>query len=70
MQRGGTPTCADRVLASRLGVSAVEGLLEGRSNQMVGVINDQITFTSYSDVVNGKKEFPYQLLKIAEVLSL
>jgi 6-phosphofructokinase 1 len=70
MQRGGTPTCADRVLASRLGVSAVEGLLEGRTNQMVGVINDQITFTSYSDVVNGKKEFPYQLLKIAEVLSL
>ncbi len=70
MQRGGTPSCADRVLASRLGVSAVEALLEGRSNEMVGVIKDEIAFTSYSDVVNGKKEFPYQLLKIAEVLSL
>ncbi len=70
MQRGGSPSCFDRVLASRFGVAAVEGLLEGRSNEMVGLINDQIKFTSYNDVVNGKKAFPYQLLKIAEVLSL
>lgn len=70
MQRGGTPSCNDRVLASRLGVAAVEGLLEGRTNEMVGVINHEIAYTSYSKVVAGKKEFPYQLLKIAEVLSL
>ena len=70
MQRGGSPTCNDRVLASRLGVAAVEALLEGRTNEMVGVINDSIHYTSYSDVVNGKKEFPYALLKIAEILSL
>jgi len=70
MQRGGSPTCNDRVLASRLGVAAVQALIEGRTNEMVGVINNEISHTSYSDVVKGKKEFPYQLLKIAEILSL
>jgi 6-phosphofructokinase 1 len=70
MQRGGSPSCFDRVLASRMGVAATEALLEGKSNEMVGVINDQITFTSYSDVVNNKKAFPSHLMSIAEILSL
>lgn len=70
MQRGGSPTCSDRVLASRLGVAAVEGLINGRMNEMAGVLNNEIVFTGYKEVVNGKKKFPYDLLKIAEVLSL
>jgi 6-phosphofructokinase 1 len=70
MQRGGTPTCADRVLASRLGVAAVEGLIGDRSNEMVGVIADQIVFTPFSVVVKNKKEFPNDLMRIAEILSL
>ena len=45
MQRGGSPSCSDRVLASRLGVAAVEALIEGRSNEMVGVVNNQIVHT-------------------------
>lgn len=70
MQRGGSPTCFDRVLASRMGVAATEALLEGKVNEMVGVINDQITFTAYRDVVSNKKVFPSHLMKIAEILSL
>lgn len=70
MQRGGSPTCSDRVLASRLGVAAVEALIAGKNNEMVGVVNNEIVHTPYSEVVVGKKKFPYDLLKIAEVLSL
>jgi 6-phosphofructokinase 1 len=70
MQRGGSPTCYDRVLASRLGVAAVEALLKGRSNEMVGIINNKIEHTPFSQVVKGKKEFPNELMRIAEILSL
>ncbi len=70
MQRGGSPTSADRVLASRLGVSAVEALLEGRSKEMSGIIDNKLVFTPFSTVVNQKKDFPYELMRIAEILSL
>jgi 6-phosphofructokinase 1 len=70
IQRGGSPTCADRVLASRLGVAAVEGLLEGRRNQMAGLINNEVVFTDFKDVVSNKKKFPSELMRIAEILSL
>lgn len=70
MQRGGSPTSADRVLASRLGVSAVEALLEGRSNEMAGIIDNKLVFTSFKDVVSKQKDFPYELMRIAEILSL
>lgn len=70
VQRGGSPTCRDRVLASRLGVAAVKGLMSGRINEMVGIINNEVAYTSYKDVVSGKKTFPYDLLQIAEILSL
>jgi len=70
MQRGGSPTSADRVLASRLGVSAVEALLEGRSNEMVGIIDNKLVLTSFQDVVSKEKSFPYELMRIAEILSL
>ncbi len=48
MQRGGSPTCFDRILASRLGVAATEGLIAGRKNEMAGLINNQIAFTPFS----------------------
>ena len=70
MQRGGSPSCTDRVLASRLGVAAVEALVEGRKNEMVGIINNKVVYTSFSDVVKNKKEFPNELMRIAEILSL
>ncbi len=70
MQRGGSPTCADRVLASRLGVAAVEALLSGHKNEMLGIISDKIVYTSFSEVVKNKKIFPNELMRIAEILSL
>jgi 6-phosphofructokinase 1 len=70
MQRGGSPTCFDRVLASRLGVAAVEALLSGRSGEMVGLVNNKIELTPLSKVVTGKKELPMDLMRVAEVLSL
>lgn len=69
VQRGGSPTSADRVLASRLGFAAVEGLLEGRRNEMVGVINNQIHFTLLKEVVNNRKFIDRSLVTIAHMLS-
>ena len=51
IQRGGTPSCMDRVLASRLGVAAVEALLEGKTNVMAGQINREIVFTPFSQTI-------------------
>ncbi len=70
MQRGGSPTCNDRVLAGRLGVAAVEALRDGRKNEMVGIVKDEIVYTAFSEVVKNKKKFPEGLMRIAEILSL
>ncbi len=70
MQRGGSPTCADRVLASRLGVAAVEALVAGKSKEMVGIVADKVVTTPFSVVVSKKKDFPNDLMRIAEILSL
>lgn len=69
MQRGGSPTSADRVLASRLGFAVIEGLVEGRKNEMVGVINNQIHFTPLREVVNNRKLIDRSLVTIAHMLS-
>lgn len=70
MQRGGTPTCMDRVLASRVGVAAVEGLLAGHSNEMVGIINNEITYTPFENAIKHTVDVDANLLKIVEILSL
>jgi 6-phosphofructokinase len=56
MQRGGSPSCFDRVLASRLGVKAVESLLEGKSNYMVGLRNDTISLTPLEQAIKGRRK--------------
>jgi len=70
IQRGGTPTCMDRVLASRLGVRAVELLLKGEKNVMVGVEHRDIIFTPFENAVKHHKEINLNLLRIAEILSV
>ena len=69
IQRGGAPSARDRVLASRLGCAAVESLLEGHSNVMVGMINDEIKITPMRNVWSRKKNIDYELLRLSEVLS-
>ncbi len=68
-QRGGAPTAGDRVLASRLGAAAVESLLDGHSDVMVGLVNGEIKLTPLRNVWSRKKNIDYDLLKLAQLLS-
>jgi 6-phosphofructokinase 1 len=68
-QRGGTPTAIDRILGSRLGVAAVEGILEGKTNMMVGVVNNHIVYTPFIDAINKKKAINMELIKMVNILS-
>ena len=70
MQRGGTPSCFDRVLASRMGVFAVESLLEGNSNKMVGIIDETITLTPLEDAIKGKSQINNNLIRVSDILSI
>jgi 6-phosphofructokinase 1 len=69
MQRGGSPSCFDRVLASRLGVKAVESLLEGKSNYMVGLKNDSVSLTPLEQAIKGKTEIDRELLRVSDIMS-
>lgn len=70
VQRGGNPTVSDRVLASRSGVAAVEGLLQGRTNELVGVINGQITYTAFNVAPPRTSVGETELLRILNILSI
>ena len=69
MQRGGSPSCFDRVLASRLGVKAVESLLEGKSSYMVGLHNDKVSLTPLVQAIKGKTVIDRELLRVSEIMS-
>jgi len=69
MQRGGSPSCFDRVLASRLGVKAVESILEGKSNFMVGILGDKITLTPLEQAIKGHTEIDRELLRVSDIMS-
>jgi 6-phosphofructokinase 1 len=70
MQRGGSPTCIDRVLASRLGYEAVEGLLQGKANVMVGILNNDIVFTGFEEAITKEKGINRALMRMAQILAL
>ncbi len=70
LQRGGSPSCSDRVLSSELGVAAIEGLLNGRSGVMVGKINNQITYTFFEQAIYNKAYIDQELLRISKILSI
>lgn len=70
LQRGGSPNCVDRVLASRLGFAAVEAILKGESNVMVGLIDNKIVCTPFADAITKHKPIEEDLIKMAEILSL
>ncbi len=70
LQRGGSPTANDRVLASRLGHSAVEGLLEGKSACAVGLRNNMVEFTSFEDAISKPNPLNKDLIKMAEILAM
>jgi len=70
MQRGGPPSCFDRVFASRMGVKAVESLITGKSNYMVGMKNDLIELTPFDQAVKGKSKINKELLRVSDIMSI
>lgn len=70
IQRGGKPTCMDRVLASRTGVAAVEALMAGHRDEMVGIINNEIAYTPFEHAIKHNMDIDPNILKIVEMLSL
>jgi len=70
MQRGGAPSCYDRVLASRMGVKAVESLLEGKSSLMVGIQNNEITLTPISKAIKGHTKIDNELIRVSDIMTI
>ncbi|HKR07439.1 MAG TPA: 6-phosphofructokinase [Bacteroidia bacterium] len=69
VQRGGSPSCADRVLASKLGVAAVDALLSGKINVMVGEIKNEIVYTPLEKVVKKHLQIAPSMFELINVLS-
>jgi 6-phosphofructokinase 1 len=69
IQRGGAPSCMDRLIASRMGYSAVECLLEGRHNVMVGIVNNKMHYTPLEKAVKAKQKISDEWLKIVKILA-
>jgi 6-phosphofructokinase 1 len=69
IQRGGSPSNMDRLIASRMGYSAVECLLEGRHNVMVGIVNNKMHFTPLDNAVKAKQKISEEWLKIVKILA-
>ncbi|PJB18121.1 MAG: 6-phosphofructokinase [Flavobacteriaceae bacterium CG_4_9_14_3_um_filter_33_16] len=69
MQRGGAPSCFDRVLASRMGVKAVESLMAGKTNYMVGFINNEMVLTPLERAIKGKSKINLELLRVSEIMA-
>lgn len=70
VQRGGRPSCADRLLASRLGVSAVEALRVGHSNIMVGIRDRKIKFTDFDRATKQNPRMDEELLRVSDIISI
>ena len=69
IQRGGAPSAFDRVLASRMGLAAVDGLLGGKKGVMVGVIDNRVTYTPFNDTLQKHKDIDPQLIELSNLLS-
>ena len=70
IQRGGTPSCFDRVLASRMGLKAVECLIDGVSGQMVGIQNGEMILTPLNKAIKGKSEIKRELIRVSDIMTL
>ncbi|MCH5312473.1 MAG: 6-phosphofructokinase [Prevotella sp.] len=70
LQRGGSPTARDRILASRTGVGAIEAILQGQRNVMIGVRNNEVVFVPFSEAIRTDKPLDMKLLKVLNELSI
>lgn len=69
IQRGGSPSVQDRLLASRLGVAAVDGLLGGKQDCMAGVVNGKIIFTPFQEAIGKRKTLDTDLFRVLSILA-
>ncbi|MBD2703691.1 6-phosphofructokinase [Spirosoma sp. BT702] len=70
IQRGGIPTAYDRILASRLGLGALEGLMNGEKNVMAGIVNNELIYTPFRDTIRLPKPINEDLLRMVKILSV
>ena len=69
IQRGGSPTCLDRLIASRMGYHAVECLMQGRHNVMIGILNNKLNFVPLNKAVKAKQTISSEWMKIVKILA-
>jgi 6-phosphofructokinase 2 len=70
LQRGGSPTACDRILASRMGAASIDALLEGQRNVMIGIRNDQIEYVPFNKAIKNDKPINRDLLNTLRILSI
>ncbi len=70
LQRGGTPSAGDRILASRLGTAAITAIMEGQRNVMMGIKNDEIVYVPFSSAVKSDKAVKKELVDVLSILSI
>ncbi len=69
-QRGGTPSCYDRLLGSKLGVWAIEALKEGKKNVMIGDVGGKLRYTPFEEAIEARRKFDEELLRISKILAI
>ena len=70
LQRGGSPTAHDRIIASRMGVASIQALMEGQRNVMIGIENDQIVYVPFSKAIKNDKPIDRELVNVLNELSI
>ena len=70
LQRGGSPSAHDRILASRTGVGAIKALMQGQRNVMIGVRNNEVVFVPFSEAIRSDKPLNKGLIKVLDELSI
>ena len=70
LQRGGTPSARDRILASCTGVGAIQAILQGQRNVMVGVRNNEVVYVPFSECIRTDKRFDKRLINVLDELSI
>ena len=70
LQRGGSPTAHDRILASRLGAAAIDAILEGQRNVMIGVQNDEVVYVPFTRAIKKDKPIQHELVDVLKALSI
>ena len=70
IQRGGSPTAYDRIIASRMGTAAIDALLDEQRNIMIGIVNDEIVHVPFTKAIKDDKPVNESLLGVLQILSI